>query len=241
MSQIDSTFGVPDAVAQKTSGLAIGSLVCSLIVCCPITTVIGPLLGIAALVKIGGNPALKGRGIALAAIVMGIAFTLAQVIGGYRFWETFGVPVMKGPRDALTAGFVGDLAGFKDAFYGAGANATDAEAQAFIDELRDRYGEFTGSRLDQRGGAAQPAYGQPSAPFPYLLSFDRDTVAAEAEIIFFDEGTGKMVMKPASLTVFDPDLGDLTYPTGAESGGEGPEDADEDAAAEGEPETGDGG
>ncbi|MCH8343279.1 MAG: DUF4190 domain-containing protein [Planctomycetes bacterium] len=235
MSRIESTFGVPDAVAQKTSGLAIGSLVCSLIVCCPIATIVGPLLGIVALVKIGGNPALKGRGIALAAILMGVVFTGAMTLGGYRFWETFGVPVMKGPRDALTAGFVGDLAGFKDAFHGAGANATDAEAQAFIDELRDRYGEFTGSRLDQRRGAAQPAFGQPSAPFPYVLSFDRDTVAAEAEIIFFDEGTDRMVMKPASLTVFDPDLGDLTYPPS-----EGESDETE-VNGNGDPETGDGG
>lgn len=215
MSQFESTFGVPDAVAQKTSGLAIASLVCSLICCVPITTIPGILLGIGALVSIGGDVAKKGKGLAIVGILLGLVFTSLQAVVYPKLYSVvadFIEVVETGPRDALTAGFVGDLAGFKDAFYGAGANATDAEAQAFIDELRDRYGEFTGSRLDQRGGAAQPAYGQPSAPFPYLLSFDRDTVAAEAEIIFFDEGTGRMVMKPASLTVFDPDLGDLTYP-----------------------------
>ncbi len=51
----------------KTSGLAVTSLVFSLILCCPLTTILGPLLGLGALVQIGRNPALKGRGIAFAA------------------------------------------------------------------------------------------------------------------------------------------------------------------------------
>ena len=60
-------------------------------------------------------------------------------------------------------------------------------------------------------------------------------------MIFYDEDTDVMAMQWWSITVFDPDLGDLTYPPEAESGGEGSEDADEDTAAEGDPETGDGG
>ncbi len=241
MSQIESTFGVPETVAQKTSGLAIASLVCSLIVCCPITTIVGPLLGIAALVKIGGNPALKGRGIALAAILMGVVFTSAQVWGGYRFYETFIVPVMRGPGDALAAGFAGDLVGFRAEFYGPGSTASDADATAFIDQLRERYGEFVSCGFDQGRGAPGPSPGQARGSFPYVLVFDGETVSAEAEMIFYDEATDIMAMQWWSITVFDPDLGDLTYPPAAESGGEGSEDADEDTAAEDDPETGDGG
>ncbi len=239
MSQIESTFGVPDAAAQRTSGLAIGSLVCSLIVCCPITTIVGPLLGIAALVKIGGNPALKGRGIALAAILMGVVFTAAQTWGGYGMWQVM-KPVFEGPNVALTAGFGGDTAAFKAAFHGAGATAGDADVTAFIDELRQRYGAYQSCRYDETARGTRGAFGDPVVPFPYILTFDNAEVRVEAKYVFADEGIG-WVQKWGSITVFDPDLGDLTYPPAAKSGGEGSEDADEDAAAEGDPETGDGG
>ena len=107
MTYTETTFGVPDLDAQKTSRLAVGSLVCSLILCCPITTIVGPLLGVGALLQIGGNPALKGRRIALAAIALGIAFTLWQGVGLRRLYDTFWGPVLKGPAAELTDGFDG--------------------------------------------------------------------------------------------------------------------------------------
>ncbi|MCZ6734597.1 MAG: hypothetical protein O7C65_02270, partial [Planctomycetota bacterium] len=133
--------------------------------------------------------------------------------------------VETGPRDALTAGFAADLAGFKDAFYGAGANATDAEVQAFIDELRNRYGEFTGSRLDQQGGSAQPAFGQPNVPFPYVLEFEDVEVRTEVEVVFADPASGPgFINKLGYIKVFDDDAGDLTYPPPPAD--EGSEDAE---------------
>ena len=231
MSQIESTFGVPDPEAQKTSGLAIASLVCSFILCCPITTIVGPLLGIAALVKIGGNPALKGRGIALAGILMGVVFTAAQALGVYATYVNIVVPMVVGPRDALATGFGGDVTGFKSHFYGSGATASDAEAAAFIEQLRERYGEFVTSDLEQRD---QPQ-GGPIMEFDYRLTFDSETVNAEAQVVYADEQTGAWPKKLGYIIVFDPDLGDLTYP---------PSEGESDEAegnGNNDPETGDGG
>ncbi len=210
MTHTETTFGVPDLDAQKTSGLAVGSLVCSLILCCPITTIVGPLLGVGALIQIGGNPALKGRRIALAAILLGVVFTLGQAGVCYRGYDVFVRPYMTGPAAALTAGFSGDLAAFRSEFDPAAAKATDAQISEFIEALRGRYGEFVSCRFDAPN-APPPQFGDPHVPFRYVLEFADKSVEAEAVYAFADEATG-LVMKWGSITVLDPDLGDLTFP-----------------------------
>lgn len=246
MSQFESTFGVPDAVAQKTSGLAIASLVCSLIVCCPITTLIGPFLGLAAIVSISNNPARKGKGIAFAGILIGLVVTILWGMGVVWGYKAFSLPVQQGPREAMQAGFVGDIVGFKSGLLGKAAVASDADAQAFIDELRNRYGEFVSCRLDEDEMAKNPPsveeIMQPVKPFPYVFEFASKTVKADVEFGSFDPETREFHwgVKFGRFTIHDPDLGDLTYPPVVKSGGEGSEDADEDGAAEGDPETGDG-
>lgn len=234
MTGFDTTFD-PQPPAKKTSGLAITSLIFSLIVCCPVATIIGPLLGLGALVQIGRNPALKGRGLAFAAIIMGVVFTLAQGWGGYQMWQVM-KPVLEGPNAALTAGFAGDTAALKAEFHGAGATASDAEVTAFIGELRKRYGAYQSCRHDQTAAGPTGAYGDPVIPFPYILTFDNGEVHAEAEYVFAEQGIG-WIKKWGSITVFDPDLGDLTYPPSGDDGN-GPDktdDADTDDEAESQP------
>ncbi len=246
MSQFESTFGEPDSSEQKTSGLAIASLVSSLICCLPITTILGILLGVGAMVSIGNDPAKKGKGLAIAGIVLGAVFTAGQAIcypPGYRFFKAFYELVEKGPRDVLTAGFAGDPIAFRAEFYGAGAAASDAEVLAFVGELRGRYGEFVGSRIDQ---TVQPTYGQPAVPFPYLLEFENATVNAEVEIVFADPNvSGDFINKLGYITVFDEELGDLTFPAEAdeaeevhEHDDEGREHDDDEGHEEGEHEEG---
>ncbi len=208
MTHTETTFGVPDPGAQKTSGLAVASLVCSLILCCPLTTIVGPLLGVGALLQIGGNPALKGRRIALAAIALGIAFTLGQA---WTCSWLYGLvaPVMEGPTTALTAGFSGDLVAFRSEFDPTAAKATDAQITEFIEELRRRYGEYDSCEF--HGSNQPPQLGASRTPFLYELQFADKSVEAEAVYAFGDETTG-FVLKWVSITVFDPDLGDLTFP-----------------------------
>jgi hypothetical protein len=201
---------------QRTSGLAIASLVCSLICCIPLTTIPGILLGIGAMISIGGDPAKKGKGLAITGIVLGIVFTVGQALiypPAIGYIKATMELVYTGPNTALTAGYAGDVAGFKDQFYGAGASASDVEAQAFITELRRRYGEFTGCYLNEAAGQpSQPSFGTPEVPFPYILEFASGQVDAETVIVFSDVQKGGFVNKLGSITVFDPDAGDLIYP-----------------------------
>jgi hypothetical protein len=221
MSQLDTPpFDATAAGPQKTSGLAIAALVCSLICCIPITTIPGILLGIIALVSIGGDPAKKGKGMALVAIILGVVFTAGQAYvypKGYAYFKEVMQLVWQGPSEAMTVGFAGDAAAFKGCFHGPGASASDAEAQAFIAALRGRYGEYVGCRFDEEtADSRQPPFGKTSVTFPYVLEFDSGEVKAEAEIIFSDPVKGGFVNKLGHITVFDPDLGDLTYPMSIE-------------------------
>ncbi len=231
----------PAFESGKTSGLAISSLIFSIICCLPFTTIPGILLGAVALLSIGKNPALRGRGLAITGIVLGVIFTIGQGLIYPAAWglvKAWYEVVATGPRDALTAGFADDTAGFRAEFYGSGANATDAEVQAFIDELRARYGAFTDCNLNEQGGGPQPAFGQTSAPFPYVLKFDNARVDAQAEIVFTDPQRGGLILKIGSITVFDADVGDLTFPPseGGSTGGEAqPVPATEPASDEDEP------
>lgn len=211
MSQFQGAYEEPDAAAAERSKLSIAALVCSLIFCCPLTTLLGPILGLIALAKMGAK---KGRGMAIAAILIGAVLT-----GGwgflFYFWGQAIAVVMAGPTDALQAGFNGDIAAFKAQFHGAGAAASDAEARAFIDELRRRYGAYQSCHFNDQS-TPRMKFGQPATPFPYTITFAQATMDAEAEIVFGDPASGRgFVMKLGYIVVFDPDQGDLHYPPAA--------------------------
>ncbi len=218
MMQFDPGLDNPEVQPPKTSRLAITSLISSLILCCPLTTILGPLLGLVSVIRIGGNPALKGRGIAVAAILLGATFTGGQFWSGRWIYETFLAPMIAGPTAALETGFDGDIAGFKDHFYGAGATASDAEAAAFIAELERRYGGFVSCMYNQQG---QPKTRGPVMPLDYRIVFADQSADCETEIVFADKQTGAWPGKLGYITIFDVDLGDLTFPDPDWGGGSG--------------------
>jgi hypothetical protein len=205
---------------QRTSGLAIASIVCD-VLCC--TAILGVLLGIAAFVSIGKDPAKKGKGLALAGIIIGVVIVIGQALlvpVGMKAWSFVREAmafVMTGPQEALADGFSGDVAGFRAGFSGAGATLTDAEAKAFLDELQTRYGSFTSAALDEsRAQGQQPRPGQTQMTMPYLLDFGGTSVQANVELIFVDPANPQaLLMKLGSITVVDAERGDLTYPPAA--------------------------
>jgi hypothetical protein len=223
MSQYPGNFNQPYAEAYaeppKTSGLAIAALVCSLIFCCPVTTILGIILGAIAMVTIGSAPGRKGRGLAITAILLGLIFTIGQAYFSYQIYDKYARIVMEGPRRALERGYAGDLPGFKSHFHGRGATASDAEAQQFIDELRTRYGNFVSVTMDHQAQPVQPKPGQPEVPFPYVLTFqNKPGVNATVIIIMSDQKSILFDPKLISITVHDANLGDLEYPPGAGTG-----------------------
>lgn len=236
MTGFEPAFNAQPVVATKTSGLAVTSLIFSLICCIP-TTVLGVLFGIGALVSISGNPAKKGKGIAVAGIVLGLLFSAGQAViyprAASYLKEAF-ILVQDGPKAALTAGFAGDYEAFRAAFLGDGASASDEEIQEFIDQLQERYGAFISSHMDEQG--AQPGFGQQVVVFPYVIEFQNETLSGEAEIYFSDPQRGGFVNKFGYITIFDSAAGDLEFPSDTTT----PDEAQDDDASpvEDEPDEG---
>ena len=74
----------------RTSNQAIWSLVCSLfgLFCCCISSVVGIVLGHLALAEIKQNPAIEGKGMALAGVIIGYIAIVLNIFGfifGFMF------------------------------------------------------------------------------------------------------------------------------------------------------------
>lgn len=215
MTQFQPPFEDDLVEPPRTSGLAVASLICSLICCLPLTTVLGALLGIGAMISIGGDPAKRGKGLALTGIVLGILFTIGQFViypKVYNFSKEMFQFVDHGATEALATAFNGDLVGFRSQFYGPGATATDVEVQEFLTELTDRYGQYHGGHFDPTR-EAQQTLGEPKVPFPYLLQFDSADVNAEAVVVFADPDAHKgFIVKMESIRILDDTRGDVVFP-----------------------------
>ena len=195
----------------RTSGLAISSLVCSLIFCCPLTTIIGPILGMIAFVTIGSNPNRRGKGLAITGIILGILMTALQSWAGFLLYSKLILPVLEGPKTVLVAGFANDISGFRGGLAGGGAGVSDEEIKEFIDELRSRYGEFSSTEMDP-SQSPPTAFGQQIIMYSYLLHFSDSTVTADVEMVIADPQTGQFVLKPGVMTIWDQEKGDLSFP-----------------------------
>lgn len=81
-------YGMQPAAPQKTNGLSIASLVLSLVnvIPCfwflPIPALLGVIFGFVSRKQIKNNPSAKGKGLALAGLIIGVVF----VILGAIFW-----------------------------------------------------------------------------------------------------------------------------------------------------------
>jgi hypothetical protein len=220
MSQFEPNpyAGEPQGEA-RTSGMAVFSLVASLvglIPCCPfLGSFIGAICGGVGMATIGGNPARKGKGLAATGLVIGLlglgAWTAGSIWMGGLVSEMMKF-VESGPERVLAIGAGGDAVGFKAECWGAAARTTDEEVNAFFDELEARYGEFQSCRFNEAAPPQQPTFGTPLVPFPYVLGFANDSVEADIEIAFSDPAAGGFFQKISRITVHDDERGDLVYP-----------------------------
>ncbi len=200
------------ATPRRTSGLAITSLVLSAVVCCPVTTLLGILLGAIAWVKVRRDPTRAGAGLALAAMVIGVAATISQISIGWWAWETMYRPVLYGPEDALTAAYAGDRDAFREQFSLAPGQASDAEIDEFAATLRERYGAFGTATLDIGSLSQRPAGSDPEIPAEYELRFAKENLHAKAEFTVTAGAAGRFGPRIRWLEIIDPELGSLRFP-----------------------------
>lgn len=215
MSQFEhpGNFDAPLTEPAQTSRMAITAFVLSLL-CCPLVTLPGLILGIVSIFRIRANPALKGMGFAVAATIIGLVATTGCT--AYFAWS---IPiglrmtalVDTGPGEALQTAFDGNLVEFRARFYGAGATVPDEDTQRFLAQAAERYGDYVGA-----SPATPPNLFElmldPEAVTPFTFEFSEQTVSGEVGVTISDPATGGMVLKLRSITIVDNEAGDLSYP-----------------------------
>lgn len=132
------------APESRTSALAVASLVLSIICCIPGLGAIGALIGVGGVVSISrSNGRLKGMGLAVAGVVIGLLATLAWVIGGLIFVTAFGqVAKFAAPFAAIEAGDRTTLNSWLSP--SAQSALTDDQVDAFRQAYQTDFGSYVG-------------------------------------------------------------------------------------------------
>jgi len=178
--------------AERTSVMAILSLVCSLICCIPGLGILGSLLGVFALIGIGGSRGrVGGKGLAISGIIIGILMTVIW-IGAFIGFNQFYAISMGRVGGAIAEVEAGDYAaarGFFDANLG---TIDDSQIDAFRAAYQSELGSFVetpdslfswfGSLFDPAiGPQIQQHQGQGNV-IPTAATFDQGTVLLIGEL-----------------------------------------------------------
>lgn len=240
---------------QRTSALAVVSLVMSLICCIPGLGLLGAALGVVALLGIGRSRGrVGGKGMALAGIIVGVLMTVA--------WISFAATAVSGLKKAaeqfyaplnqmMTEIEAGDYNAARTAFPGAPiASATDEQFEAFRAAYQAELGSFDSIPTDlmeifnmymavgqQMQGMQQPPGGQiVIAPVPAVFDGNGPTIM----IVRIDTGQANGSNDPiVDITVLLPDGSEISLvpqslnaapATPPLPGGQSGEDDDDDAS-----------
>jgi hypothetical protein len=201
--------------------MATASLICSLILCCPIVTLVGVILGIVALLKIRGS-AMSGRGLAWAGIIIGILTTtlttLFMIIA-----INIGLGVLEQTPESVTtaikAGITGDIEKFRMEFTHDAVAASDDEITSFLETITTRYGVFDEAVIDMATLQAgqQPSTGE-GEELPIQLVFETKTISAIA-VFTVAKGTDSLIdVQIQCLLIRDPENGDVAFPLASQCG-----------------------
>ena len=189
MSTFDSTntdvLGI-EPQSRQVSTLAVSALICSIIICCPILSLLGVLLGAIALIRLKSLPHLKGKGLAWTGIVIGVVSTVLWVVlsmyAGKVFTE-FLEQTKTVSTETIEAGYADDYQSFRSHLDASITNVTDVEIDTFIGELESRFGKFDSAFLNMEEQNQTVMSSRPGeAPIPIRYVFE--TTDATGFIVF---------------------------------------------------------
>jgi hypothetical protein len=216
-------LGEQNRISDKPRcGMATASLICSLVLCCPIVTLVGVILGIVALMKIRGS-AMSGRGLAWAGIIVGILTTTLTTLFLIISIKV-GLGVLEQTPESVTtaikAGITGDIEKFRMEFTHDAIAASNDEITTFLETISTRYGVFDEAVIDMATIQAgqQPTAGGPEPELPIQLVFETKTISAIA-VFTVAEGTESLIdVQIQCLLIHDPENGDIAFPLASQCG-----------------------
>ncbi|MCC6906533.1 MAG: hypothetical protein IT430_01200 [Phycisphaerales bacterium] len=206
----------------RTSLLAVSGFVCSVIICCPLTSLLGLLMGVGGLLSVSSsNGRRKGTGLAAAAIIISILSLAGQALlmqwvrpYAQEYWKMFTL-VAQGPKEFISDVQIGDFASARTHLYApVETQVSDAQLQAFADEVTARYGSvqqgIQSSSTNQPIGGS--GVGEQSMDVRSQLVFSKKTLDTTMTIKLLVGPNGRLEQVGiARIVLHDPDLGDLIF------------------------------
>lgn len=213
-----STMPGEPILEQRTSVMAIIALVCSLICFLPALPALGVVLGIIALVMIGGsNGRLSGRGLSIAAIIIGLILTFIQIailVFAMKIPNMFSSAVVTPTSNVMTAIEAKDYATARTGMItGAGDRLSDADFERFRTGYQGELGAF---KQFPQGWEIFSSYGKIGPLMQDYQNNKGDIIPIPAEfengfglvVIQMDQAaqqsSGQPVVKPANIIVVAP-------------------------------------
>lgn len=148
---------------QRTSALAVVSLVMSLLCCIPGLGLIGSALGVVSLIGISGSRGrVGGKGMAMAGIIIGVLMTVAWIsftVMGLKFADQLTEGIYGATGKFMTKVEMRDFDGARGEVVGPVITATDEQMEAFRVAYEAEYGAFINIPTDFFGEVI-PAYAQ---------------------------------------------------------------------------------
>lgn len=201
----------------RTSLLAVSGFVCSVIICCPLTSLLGLLMGVGGLLSVSSsNGRRKGTGLAAAAIIISILSLAGQALLVQWFvrseYGRLTMLILRGPKEFISDAQLGDFASARaHLFPPVEAQVSDAQLQAFADAVTARYGsvqQWIASNPPPAGSGA----GEQSMDVRSQLVFSKKTLDTTMTVKMLVGSTGGFEQVGiARIVLHDPDLGDLIF------------------------------
>ncbi len=205
-----------ETMPKERSGLATAALICSLIICCPITTIVGPILGVISLLTLKGR---SGKGFAWTAIIVGLISTILWVAAGL-FFGGMAVRFIEQAGEVTTttieAGYDGNYTLLREGLARSSVTVSDEEIASFIEQLQSRYGKFDSAvmNMEEQDQTLKPTSNE--APLPISLVFETTDVPADVLMEVIPGGGFDFELKIGCIRINDSKNGDLVFPTGSD-------------------------
>lgn len=218
-------YGGASMEPPRTSLLSIAAVISSLILCCPLTSLAGIVLGAAGIASVGmSGGRRKGAGLAVIAIAVSLLGLALQTWVSFASWPLIekGIEMVRymttGPQPLIAALERGDLAAARAELYpDADAAAEDTELIAFQEEMARRYGTLTrweplpntnrqynapGVYHDDFRGKAVFASGAYDVTYTFTVKIGSPPAIFEAlglsKVVIHDRELGDLILDPAT-------------------------------------------
>jgi hypothetical protein len=230
------------AEMKPMSAMAVTAFVLTLLFCIPVLPLVGLFLGLAALGRTSTDGLLRGRPLAITAIILGVLMTTLWIVVIY-----FGPTLVKsaffpfyGPPGSVQAAFDGDTAE-ATSFWWNGTAPSEAETAAFVAAANAKCGAFKGVVFNEKP-ELEAGFGQSEFAMPFIFTFSNGKF--DGEVFFSATQAGEMTASGSYLgidkvVIKDPDGADLVWDaadagssTPADSSGTAPDETTGKPAAE---------